>query len=276
MNILPHEYTIQTIPGGKDILEMEWHEQRNKDSVQILPMLPDHLKENPDNKKIAKWLLEDNFNNWAYLELDVDIDLPTWQKELDNLADDFVGHPDQTFQLLYESCTLHGISSRHTMDYSNYLDPNLDPFPTELEMNYIWTELCEKCPTITNFWKKEFPIETWLRVRFLKVRAGGYIGVHRDMTLEQSKYWNPLDLGLAVNMSITHPEGCETWFDGFGKVPWKPGKFFLHNVSKIHWVRNFTLEDRVHMIPMGIVGNRLDEFCELVVRSYLRQTNQII
>jgi len=276
MNIIPHNHPTQTTPRGKDILEMEWYEENNKDCTQVLPMLPDHLKINPDNKKIAEWLLVENFNNWAYLELDIDIDLPTWQQEVENISDAFVGHPDQIFQMLYESCTLHGLSSKHTMHYTKYLDPLPDPIPSELEMNYTWTELCERCPTITNFWKNEFPIEQWLRVRFLKMKAGGYIGIHRDMTLEQGKMWNPLTMEFGVNMSITHPEGCETWFEGFGKVPWKPGKFFLHNISKIHWVKNFTAEERVHMIPMGIIGNRLDDFCDIVVRSYLRQTNQTL
>lgn len=276
MNIIPHNHPTQTIPRGRDILEMEMYEEHNKDYTQKLPLLPTYLKENPDNRKIAEWLIVEKFNDWAYLELDIDIDLPKWQEEVDNISDAFVGHPDQVFQMLYESCTLHGLSAKHTMHYSRYLESKLDTYPDEKDMNYIWTELADRCPTITDFWKNKFPIEKWLRVRFLKMKAGGYIGVHRDMSIEQSEFWNSLSMEIGINMSITHPEGCETWFEGYGKVPWKPGKFFLHNISKVHWVHNYTQQDRVHMIPMGIIGNRIDDFCDLVVKSYLRQTNQTL
>ena len=273
--IRPHDYELQTVPIGADIVKIENYTENNKQFTQHLPLLPDHLKENKDNTiEIAKWLLRDKFNSWAYLELDIEIDVAQWQKELEGVKDRFVPQPDQPNQIFYESCTLHGFSPKHTMHYSNYVDYT-EPLPPENEMPYYWTDIADKCPTITNFWKNEFPLEQWDRVRFLKIRSGGYIGVHRDMTLDQSEYWDILNMEFGINMSITHPEGCETWFEGYGKVPWKPGKFFLHNVSKIHWVKNFTAHDRVHMIPMGHVGNKRKEFCDLVVKSYLRQTNQL-
>jgi len=273
MNIRKHDYQLQTVPNGKDILEMECYISRNKEYTQTLPLLPTHLKENPDNLKIAHWLLVENFSKWAWLELDIHIDIEMWKAELDSVYNEFVPHPDQPNQLLYESLTMHGISSQHTMHHSNYLD---DDNILESQVPYVWTEIADRCPTITNFWKNEFPAEEWYRVRFLKMRSCGYIGVHKDMTTEQGQMWDILTMEFGVNMSITHPEGCETWFDGFGKVPWAPGKFFLHNISKLHWVHNFTPYDRTHMIPMGRIGNRINEFCDLVVKSYLRQTNQTL
>ena len=269
MNFNTRNYSLQTVPSGKDILEIESYTNRNKDCVQTLPALPDNLK---SDLEIAHWLLVENFNNWAYLELDVSIDLPKWQEELKVIYDQFVPHPDQPNQLFYESCTMHGISSKHTMSYTAYTD---DSSIKESDIDYIWTEIADQCPTITNFWKNEFPMGKWNRVRFQRIRSGGYIGVHRDMTLAQKDVWNILTMDFGVNMSITHPEGCETWFEGYGKVPWAPGKFFLHNVSKLHWVNNFTAHDRVHMIPMGLVGDRINDFCSLVTKSYLRQTGQI-
>lgn len=275
MNIKPHEYQLQTVPNGLDIVKMAEYEEANKDTVQVLPLLPDHLLDRKeDYLAIAEWLLKDNFNNWAYLELDIDIDVAKWEEELNGVYDRFVAHPDQPNQLLYESATLHGFSPEHTMYYSKYID-GPPPYPLETDMPYVWTDIADKCPTITNFWQNIFPIEKWNRVRFLRMRSGGYIGIHRDMTLGQSEYWDVFNMEFGVNMSITHPEGCETWFEGYGKVPWKPGKFFLHNISKIHWVNNFTGQDRVHMIPMGFVGNKKEKFAEIVAKSYLRQTNQL-
>lgn len=271
MNIKPHVFKLQTVPIGRDITEMEEAEKFNSERVQVLPLLPNHIDKD-DYEAVAKWLLLENFNNWAYLELDIEIDVEKWEQELMGVYDRFVPHPDQPNQLFYESCTLHGFSPEHTMYYTKYLEP---PYPLESEMPYYWTDIATKCPTITKFWKETFPIEKWNRVRFLRMRSGGYIGVHRDMTLSQSEYWDVFNMEFGVNMAITHPEGCETWFEGYGKVPWKPGKFFLHNISKIHWVHNFTPYDRVHMIPMGYVGNRKKEFCELVAKSYLRQTGQL-
>lgn len=270
MNIKPHVYELQTVPIGKDITEIEIAEKLNAERVQVLPLLPEYINK-LDYEAVAKWLLIDNFNNWAYLELDIKIDVDQWEKELMGVYDKFVPHPDQPNQLFYESCTLHGFSPEHTMYYTKYIEP---PYPPESEMPYYWTEIADKCPTITKFWK-EFPVERWDRVRFLRMRSGGYIGIHRDMTLKQSENWDMFSMGVGINMSITHPNGCETWFEGFGKVPWKPGKFFLHNISKIHWVHNFTQYDRVHMIPMGNVGNRKKEFCEIVAKSYLQKTGQL-
>jgi len=259
---------LQVTPSSRDLFEIEKYHSENKNCKQILPLLPDHLK-GASVLEVGKWLLVDNLDKWAYLELDIEVDLPAWQEEIKRIDHYFVAHPDQPYQTLYQSCTFHGLSPSHTMHHSEYVDDDID----EKSLPYYWTEISEQCPTITNFWKN-FPVETWLRVRPLKLGSSGYIGVHRDMSIEQSKYWNILDMEFAVNMAIIHPEGCETWFEGHGKVPWKAGKFFLHNVSKMHWVTNFTDTDRVHMIPMAKIGNRAKDFCKIVIKSYLRSTGQ--
>jgi hypothetical protein len=262
------EQKLQVTPNAKDLLEIDRMMLANKNCKQVLPLLPDHLK-GATVLEVGNWLLVDNFNNWAYLELDIDIDLEIWKKEIQDINHYFIAHPDQPYQTLYQSCTFHGLGPKHTLHYEDYVEDDVD----ESSLPYHWTEIADQCPTITKFWK-DFPIEKWSRVRPLKLGASGYIGVHRDMSVEQSLFWNILTMGVAVNMSIIHPEGCETWFEGFGKVPWKEGKFFLHNISKLHWVTNFTDQDRIHMIPMGNIGNRVEEFCKLVVKSYLENTDQ--
>lgn len=267
-----HDYQLQVTPNGEDLLKIKKYHEANKDCAQTLPLLPDRLK-GADVLEVARWLLYDKFHDWGYLELDIEIDVKEWQKEIEGIKDKFVPHPDQPYQTLYKSCTFHGLSPVHTMHYTYYTDHNLISEERELENHYHWTELADQCPTITAFWKN-FPMEQWYRVRPLMIGASGYIGVHRDMTLEEAETWDILGMEFGINCAITHPDGCETWFEGHGKVPWAPGKFFLHNVSKMHWVTNFTDQDRVHMIPMGRVGNRGRDFSKIVVRSYLKSTGQ--
>lgn len=268
--IADHNFSLQVTPRAQDLFEIEKYYEKNKDVKQVLPLLPEHLK-GKDYFTVGKWLLQDQFHSWAFLELDITIDIDVWTKEITGILDYFVPHPDQPYQTLYESCTFHGLSTRHTMHFTNYIPEGA--IESERDLEYHWTEIADKCPTITKFWK-EFPMEQWYRVRPLKLGASGYIGVHRDMSLDESEIWDILGMEFGINCAIIHPEGCETWFDSAGKVPWAPGKFFLHNVSKMHWVTNFTNQDRIHMIPMGRVGNRSHDFCKLVVRSYLRQTQQ--
>jgi len=50
-------------------------------------------------------------------------------------------------------------------------------------------------------------------------------------------------------------------------VPWRPGMSILLNVSKDHEVINNSTQDRIHMIAHFKVGNRKEEFCELINRS---------
>jgi hypothetical protein len=61
--------------------------------------------------------------------------------------------------------------------------------------------------------------------------------------------------------------------DNYGKVPWKPGKAFIVNITDTHRVVNNSSLPRMHMIAHCIIGNRKKEFANLVVRSYNKQND---
>jgi len=257
-----------------DILKIESYNFQNKECTQPLPLLPDYLKESKDNIEIAHWLLVENLSNWAWFELDIQIDVATWEKELDGVYNKFI-HQQSSYsdQSLYESLMLYDYDKPNQSIYDNQFGKfgyNTNNIPS------VWTEHVDQCPVITDFWKNKFPVEKWDTIRFLKLKSGGYLMPHVDKTPEEAKIWNILTMDIGINMSITHPLGCEIWFEGFGRIPFKPGKFFLYNTSKLHWVHNFTPYDRVHMGSIGSIGNQINAFCNLIVKSYLKQTNQIL
>jgi hypothetical protein len=60
--------------------------------------------------------------------------------------------------------------------------------------------------------------------------------------------------------------------DKKGIVPFKEGKAFIVNIRHTHSVINFSNNSRIHVIGHSYgYGAKLEEFAELVVRSYKKQ-----
>jgi hypothetical protein len=107
----------------------------------------------------------------------------------------------------------------------------------------------------------------------MKIGPWGNIGWHNDGTIPLDM--DPLDSILPINLAVSHPTNCDMEIEGHGIVPWKEGNIFMINISKNHAVFNRSSKPRVHMIANIILGNRKEEFCEMLVRCYNKQYDQI-
>ena len=210
----------------------------------------------------ARTILKNTSIPW--LELDLKFNVDVWKQQALEAEQYYTEYRDSASSL-WSSCCLHGLGIDKTYTANNY---GYDEFTAP----YQYTDLSIKTPVITNFWKNEFPAERYTRIRFMKIDAGGYIDYHNDGTLPEGI--DPLDSILPINLAISHPVNCTMELDG-KIVPWTEGKIFLLNISKDHAVFNHSSKSRVHMIANIILGNRKEEFCEMLVRCYNKHYGQI-
>jgi hypothetical protein len=73
---------------------------------------------------------------------------------------------------------------------------------------------------------------------------------------------------IPINIAIIHPDNCYMTLTDIGIVPFKPGKIILVNIRNEHSVINNSDIRRIHLIGYGRPGNRIEKFCDLILRSY--------
>lgn len=208
-------------------------------------------------------LVEDYFKSGksAWFELDIDFDLYHAQQEIKNIEKFYVEHRDGENHNGWSSCCLRGLAIDKTLSWQHYAS-------NEFDVTYSWTSLAELAPSITNFWKNVFPVQEYKRVRFMKLDPGGEIKMHRDFDPELISGYDMCRDDIAINLAITHPPECSMIFENQGVVPWAAGKVIMLNVSQNHCVVNSSQLSRVHMIAHAVIGNRKEEFNDLLSRSY--------
>lgn len=200
-----------------------------------------------------------------WLELDLSFDADVWKQQVLE-AEPYYQEYRDTYGQGWSSCCLHGLGidkiyTADNYDHHEYFAP------------YQYTDLAYKCPVITDFWKNYFPAERYTRIRFMKLKPWGKIDWHSDGSIPDDI--DPLDSILPINLAIKHPTNCEMEIKDHGVVPWKEGKIIMINISKTHAVFNRSSKDRVHMIANVIVGNRRQEFCDMLVRCYNKQYGNV-
>ncbi len=208
-----------------------------------------------NNEALVRWLFAKP-ERIDWLELKVPFDISQWEEEAKQVEPYYVSHRGSEEHDGWTSCCLHGLGVDKTNGYEFYQDA---------DNGYNWTELTSLAPSITQFWKS-FPAESYKRIRFMKLAAGGRINLHRDCEPDDLQGFDPFEHDFALNVAIIQPQDCIMKVDG-KTVPWVPGMSILLNVSKDHEVINNSNRDRIHMIAHFKVGNRKDEFCKLVSRS---------
>lgn len=194
----------------------------------------------------------------GWLELDISFTPYHDPTELEKIKKYYVEHREGEDHEGWESCCIHGLGSDMTGICYDY------GYDDEINAPYQWTEVSKDAPKATKFWK-EFPAEKFARVRFMKLKPQGHIGMHNDTPKEYPP--NLLDFLLPINVAITNPQGCTMEIEGHGIVPWKPGKVFLINILQNHRVTNNSNEERLHMIAQVHPGNMKREFIDLIERS---------
>jgi hypothetical protein len=200
----------------------------------------------------------------GWIELDLDFDLEIWKKEAALVENDLVDHREGENHVGWKSCCLHGISKEKTGHWSIYAEE-------ESDVEYGWTEIERKVPTIAAFWKN-IPVEKYARLRFMKLEPNGFIAPHCDAPdgLKNTEY-DMMNHIIPINLSITHPADCFMNLEKYGTVPWKEGKAFIVNITDTHSVHNQSDLPRMHMIAHCIVGNKKKEFSEFLVSSYYKK-----
>ena len=210
----------------------------------------------------ARWIL--NESNFGWIELDIEFNLAGWQLEAQQASPYFVAHREEQ-NTGWNSCCIHGIDVDKTGAWTNY------GYTDEKQVPYTWTELSYKAPTIKQFWSSKFPTEKYRRIRFMELEPESAITPHSDMPgrLPGEAGMDMLDFGVPINIAVVHPDDCYMVLEGYGVVPFKEGKAFIVNIRNYHSVINFSKQSRIHVIGHSYgYGNKLEDFANLVVRSY--------
>ena len=133
----------------------------------------------------------------------------------------------------WESLCLHGLSATQTEWYTQY------GYQRGFPPAHDWTEIADQCPQTVAWIKQTFPSNHYMRIRFMMLRAGGFIAPHTDTAKCEL---------APINISITQPAGCDFTWTEFGVQPWQPAEAYLMNISFEHAVTNSSDTDRLHMI----------------------------
>jgi hypothetical protein len=238
---------------------IEFYNQ-NKNFSYSPPEVPSNVKNN--SMEFSRWLL--NHPNFAWIELDIDLDLETWKKESSAAVDYFVDHRAST-SIGWRSCCIHGLGIEKTLNWPSYLDD-------ETLVKYDWTPLSDITPTIKDFWVNQFPAESYQRIRFMLIEPEGYISPHSDAPgrLPGETIEHDTLVGWPINLAIIHPEDCHMVLEGYGVVPFTEGKLILINIRHRHAFLNFSNKNRIHMIAASIFGSKVKDMAKLVHRSFFK------
>jgi hypothetical protein len=197
----------------------------------------------------------------GWLRLDLDFDLEIWKEEALSIRNQLVEHREGEGHQGWRSCCLHGIDIEKTGHWTRYA-------AKESGVEYKWTDLKTKVPNIYEFWKM-FPTERYARLRFMELEPGGYISPHCDAPsgLKNTEF-DMMDHMIPINVAIIHPDDCYMQLENYGRVPWSEGAGFVVNITDTHSVHNHSHRPRMHIIAHCIIGDKKEEFSELIVRSY--------
>lgn len=154
--------------------------------------------------------------------------------EARSLAHKFVPHREGDYMHSgWESLCIRGISPTHTEWHGAYGYKKADDVP------YVWTDIA---PITQTWFENHWPIPTkkFYRIRFMKLKAGGYVDWHSDKPT--TGYLGP------VNMALNNPPGCLFSFEGGETVPFMDGTAFQLDIGYKHMVANISGTDRYHII----------------------------
>lgn len=206
-----------------------------------------------------KWIKEES--GWPFFKLNIDAPYKEMYNEALGILDLFNDHrvyknSDGGYESYgWSSVCLHGLDWNKTGYYTSYKEyKHLE----EKDVPYKWCEeITLKCPVTTKFFKEVFPADGYTRIRFMKLKPGGYINPHKDMEKP---------LLYAVNMSLNNPDGCRFRMKDKGDIPYSnEGSTFMIDTSNIHSVYNNSNIDRIHIIVHGLYSG---PFAKLVDSSF--------
>jgi len=196
-----------------------------------------------------------NDSKLPWLELAIQLPYEEMLAEAVAVKDMFVKHRDEDHGSYrhkgWRSLCLHGIDPYKTNHYEQY------GYSSNEDTPYKWTEVADKCPINTNFFRNIFPFASYYRLRFMLLEPGGYITPHTDSDIHKLS---------PINIALNNPKGCKFKMkDHPGYVPFADGKAIVLDVGNTHAVFNDSDEDRYHIIVHGKANK---EYEKLIERSY--------
>jgi len=179
----------------------------------------------------------------SFLALNIDFQDSFFVREAYGVYPYSVNHRSSYLSQGWKSLCLHGLSAEKTQSYQTY------GYNTQDEAPYQWTEMSQLAPQTTQFLKEKIPMKKWYRVRWMFLEPGGYILPHKDYDPSRDRHSPRMN---AINIAITHPEGCLFVVENEGEIPFKPGKAFYFKGAQSHALINHSKELRIHMIIHGV------------------------
>lgn len=169
-----------------------------------------------------------------HLKLDLPIPHEQMLLEAQALRDKFILYRSSYKTTGWYALPIIGLSSKDPYAWDQYDYESARQAAEDIK----WTEIAKQCPVTSNWLKTVYPSNSYGRVRFMLLEAGGVIDFHTDT--EHSI------LG-AVNIALNNPPGC-AWHWRDSSFEFKPGDAYSMNISYEHSIRNDSNEDRYHMI----------------------------
>ena len=209
------------------------------------------------------WIMNESKLPW--LKLDIEIPYEEMLQEAISIKEEFTKHRDADkspdsgsySHKGWRSLCIHGIDAYKTNHFVQY------GYKSHAETPYKWTEICDRCPVTTNFFKNVFPYKKYFRLRYMLLEPAGYITPHNDSDVNKLS---------PINIALNHPKGCNMKMKGHdGYVPFTPGDSMLLDVGNTHAYINKSEQDRYHIIVHGVHSK---EYEKLVERSYEKNGNR--
>jgi hypothetical protein len=211
-------------------------------------------------RQLLDWIIHKS--QWPYLP----ITLPgapyaDMLKEAMALEDLFVAHRSAPNELAeyahrgWRSICLHGEAWNKTQHYHDYPE---NAGKTIDQIQYGWcSEIAERCPETTRYFKELFPYHNYQRLRYMWLEPHGYIQPHRD---RNENFLQPM------NIALNNPAGCVFKMHNQGYVPFKDGgSACLVDIGNLHAVWNNSNVPRIHMIAHAQWKPK--EFTQIVIDS---------
>ena len=131
-----------------------------------------------------------------HLILDIKYPYQQMLDEAKRLSHRFVPHRSSLSEG-WESLTLHGLGEDKTGSWEDYGYAN----GGDAAKDMFWTNAAKESPITYKFLTENFPSSKFGRIRFMKLKAGGYIGPHSDSS-------KPIIEN--INLVLNNPKDC-TW-----------------------------------------------------------------
>jgi hypothetical protein len=228
-----------------------------KDPSWTLNFKEQHVPKFDTDNELVHWIVHNS--GWPYLPLILPgAPYAEMLKEALALEDLFIPHRSYGSPG-WKSICLHGEEWDKTDYYTAYPE-NADRQADEIV--YKWTEIAERCPVTTQYFKEEFPNYNYQRLRYMWLEPQGYITPHQDRT---KHYLGP------INVALNNPDGCIFRMQDKGDVPFNnEGNACLVDIGNVHSVWNNSQTPRIHMISHGASKDTLDK---IILDSYRKLIN---